>query len=117
METQGFFSRQDIGGLDDMVLKDALQKASENMKKSAEEKKKNTMLVKAKFTCDSVIPNPYSASKVAHFHAVYGTDGEDATFSKYTPSGMLSMTIDNETPASNFFEQGKSYYLTFEEAN
>ena len=106
MNTQGFFSRADIGGIDEMIFLDELKKANK--------KNKDQMTtVQAKFRCDSVIPNPYSNSRVAHFHAVYGTDGENASFSKATPSGMLSMTIDNETLASTFFEQGKDYYLTF----
>lgn len=70
--------------------------------------------VKAKFTCSDVQENPNS--KTANLHAVYSTEGENADFAKATPAGNLSITIDNETPASGFFEQGKDYYLTFEEA-
>lgn len=70
--------------------------------------------VKAKFTCSYVQENPNS--KVAHLHAVYSTEGENADFAKATPGGNLTITIDNETTASGFFQQGKDYYLTFEEA-
>lgn len=70
--------------------------------------------VKAKFTCSSVIPNAYGNSTTAHFHAVYGTEGENADYSKATPCGNLSLVIDSDVPASKFFEQNKDYYLTFE---
>ncbi|MDD4972478.1 MAG: hypothetical protein PHT07_23860 [Paludibacter sp.] len=74
--------------------------------------------VKAKFRCNAVIPNSWNngVSTTAHLNAVYGTEGENADYSKATPSGNLSLVIDNEVPASKFFEQGKEYYLTFEEA-
>lgn len=76
------------------------------------------MSVKAKFTCNSIIPsNAYwGDSKVLTFHAVYGQEGENADYSKATPSGNLSMVIDSGTKAADYFEQGKSYYLTFDEA-
>jgi hypothetical protein len=71
-------------------------------------------MVKAKFTCSWVQDN--GSSKTAHFHAVYSTDGENADFAKATPGGNLSINIDSGVPASNFFEQGKNYYLNFEPA-
>ena len=69
--------------------------------------------VKAKFTCNSIIDVGYALT--ASFHAVYGTEGENADYSKATPNGQLNITIDKETKASEFFERGKDYYLTFEE--
>lgn len=72
------------------------------------------MKVKAKFRCSGIIPNTYGNSTTAHFHAVYGTEGENADYSKATPCGNLSMVIDSEVPASTFFELGNDYYLTFE---
>jgi len=71
------------------------------------------MSVRAKFTCNSVIPNGYGNSTTAHFHAVYGTSIENADFAKATPCGNLSICIDNDVPAATFFEQGKNYYLDF----
>jgi hypothetical protein len=74
------------------------------------------MQVKAKFRCNAVIPNSWgNGSTTAHFNAVYGTEGENADYSKATPCGNLSIVIDSEVPASKFFEQGKDYYLTFNE--
>lgn len=72
------------------------------------------MQVKAKFNCHYVQEG--TGSKIAHLSAVYGTEGENADFAKATPGGNLNMTIDNGTPASEFFEQGGTYYLTFEKA-
>lgn len=70
------------------------------------------MKVRAKFTCSWVEELP--GGKKAHLYAVYSNDGENADFAKATPGGNLSIQIDNETPAVDFFEQGKDYYLTFE---
>jgi hypothetical protein len=71
------------------------------------------MKVRAKFACSSVIPNSWGTGTTVHLHAVYGTNGENADYSKATPCGNLSLVIDSEVPASNFFEQGKEYYLDF----
>lgn len=72
------------------------------------------MVIKAKFRCNSVTDNGYN--KQAKLSAVYGTEGENADYSKATPSGQLEISIDKETKASDFFEPSKDYYLTFEEA-
>lgn len=76
------------------------------------------MNVKAKFRCNQVIDsnngNGYTSREVK-FGAIYGKDGENASFSKATPSGQLSMYIDKETPAYDHFQPGKDYYLTFED--
>lgn len=105
--TSNYFDTR-LGTIDDMVFLDSLRKANN--------KPPVMNTVRAKFTCSSLIPNPWGTSKVVHFHAVYGTEGENASYSKATPCGNLSMTIDNDTPAADYFEQGKSYYLTFEKA-
>jgi hypothetical protein len=69
--------------------------------------------VRAKFKCSAVIPNPWGDGTTAHFHAVYGTEGENADFTKATPCGNLSMIISSDVPASTFFQQGSEYYLDF----
>lgn len=71
-------------------------------------------MVKAKFRCMSVTDFGYN--KQAKFSAVYSTTGENADFAKATPSGDLSINIDSGVPASNYFQPGKEYYLTFEVA-
>jgi len=77
------------------------------------------MQVKAKFHCNSINDVDYGhghGNRTVKFHAVYDQNGENATFSKSTPSGELSMLIDKSTPAYDHFQPGKSYYLTIEEA-
>ncbi len=77
------------------------------------------MTVKAKFRCVSIIDEAYSTDysiRQVKFNAVYGKEGENADFSKATPSGELKMQIDKSTPAYDYFAPGKDYYLTFEEA-
>lgn len=72
------------------------------------------MRLKAKFHCNSVTDNGYGKS--ANLTAVYGSSGENADFAKATPSGTLSIGIDNDTPGANFFQPQQDYYLYFEEA-
>jgi hypothetical protein len=72
------------------------------------------MSVKAKFQCNSV--EHFEHSKCANLTAVKGNEGEDKDFTKYTPSGQLSISIDESTPAVDFFEPGEAYYLTFDKA-
>ncbi len=75
------------------------------------------MSVKAKFTCNSVIPNVLSPKAVfTYFNAVYGTEGENADYAKATPFGTITMGIDDTTPAAEFFQVGKNYIVTFEES-
>jgi hypothetical protein len=70
-------------------------------------------MVRAKFNCNSIVD--LGGQLTACFHAVYGTEGENADYSKATPWGNLNIGIDKETVASKYFERGKDYYLTFEE--
>lgn len=70
--------------------------------------------VRAKFRCDSVLA--YQLSKEAHLSAVYGKEGENADFTKYTPSGSVSILIENESKAADLFKPGKEYYLDFTES-
>jgi hypothetical protein len=76
------------------------------------------MNIKAKFTCENVVDTTVSDNysfRVVNFRAVYSKEGENASFSKATPSGALQMQIDKETAAYKAFTPGKNYYLTFEE--
>lgn len=82
------------------------------------------MSVKAKFTCTSVEPHTnkegQTEGKSIGMSAVvaYGADGnrkdENESWSKWTPSGTLQIYITNPD-AFEQFEQGKEYYLTFDE--
>ncbi len=70
--------------------------------------------VKAKFQCNSV--TEFENNKTAKFNAVCGKEGDNADFTKYTPSGALEINIVKDAAAASFFEPGKNYYLTFEAA-
>lgn len=72
------------------------------------------MTVKAKFRCQSV--TDFGGQKQANLTAVYGNTGENADFTRVTPSGDLRINIQSDAPASTFFTPGEDYYLTFEEA-
>lgn len=69
---------------------------------------------RAKFRCNSVQSfGPTQPASVA-FTAVYdSTTEENARFTKHTPSGTLTMTVDN--PAVTF-EPGSFYYLDITKA-
>lgn len=70
--------------------------------------------IRAKFRCNSVQNNGPTQPAVIAFTAVYDADTEEnARFTKHTPSGALSMTVDN--PAA-VFEPGQHYYLDFTKA-
>lgn len=73
-----------------------------------------SLKIKAKFQCVSV--TDYGSTKEAKFSAVYSSTGENADFAKATPSGSLSIMVDKDTLAADFYQPKKSYYLTFEEA-
>lgn len=70
------------------------------------------MLVKAKFKCHSV--TDFGHNKQVTLAPVTSGSEESKSFSHYTPSGNLQMTIDKSTSAVDFFEPQKEYYLTFE---
>lgn len=76
--------------------------------------------VRAKFVCNAKIPT--GGQTTVFFHAVYSNkDGtrneENKAFSDATPSGSVSISIVNDKPALQAFEQGKSYYLDFTPAD
>jgi hypothetical protein len=75
-------------------------------------------MVRAKFRCDRAEKQPISDGHQVHvsFNAVYGDDGSaNASWSRWTPSGQLSMTISNPGLVDHFVV-GKEYYLDITEA-
>ena len=69
----------------------------------------------AKFSCDSI--TDYGYSKEVKLNVVYAPDGvneEDRNFTKATPSGTITMRIDNPEAAIQF-KPGKYYYVRFAE--
>lgn len=74
------------------------------------------MSTRAKFRCNSV--NDFGGgSKEVSLSVVYDPkgNGENANFTKATPSGDMKMRIDNPVAAVQF-EPGKSYYVDISEA-
>lgn len=71
------------------------------------------MTTRAKFRCNSV-EDFGSDSKKVRLHVVYDPhgNGENASFTKASPSGTIEMQIDNPA-ASVQFEPGKFYYVDF----
>ena len=72
-------------------------------------------MVRGKFTLLSIKEvkfSPQSQSVFEYtFQATYdSTVPEDRSYSKYTPSGTLTMFVDNP-PAQEQFKLGESYYL------
>lgn len=74
------------------------------------------MSVIGKFQCVLVEDQPSCSNKQVTLTAVVSGSEENKSFSKYTPSGIVQMAVSYDTPASDFFVQGESYYLTFDKA-
>jgi hypothetical protein len=71
------------------------------------------MNVKAKFRCNSVQDFGPGRPTSVEFMAMYdASTPENERFTKATPSGSLTMTVDNPDVV---FRPGRNYYLTFEE--
>lgn len=77
-----------------------------------------TQAVVAKMQCQTLETHEfqYGSNKKVTLGAVFGKDGENAAFTKATPSGGCWMNIDSAAPAAEFFKPGKKYYVTFTEA-
>jgi hypothetical protein len=73
------------------------------------------MQVKAKFSCNSILN--FQHGKTAKLNAIYGKEGENADFTKATPNGSIEISISEETPAVDYFQPGKNYYVYFEEVS
>ena len=69
--------------------------------------------VRAKFvaTSDAWI----EGERTVQLDAVTNDSEENKSWSEYTPSGSLSMTISNPS-AQDFFELGQEYFLDFTKA-
>lgn len=73
--------------------------------------------VRAKMKCHGVSAPAHGQITVS-FGAVYSPDPnhENNMWSKYTPSGSLSMAIAEDKPAAKMFDAGKEYYIDISEA-
>ena len=78
---------------------------------------KEERMVRGKFTLQAVTKHHWSpTAQTFVFRAIYDTTTEEnRRFSQATPTGELTMTVDNP-PAQEFFELGKTYYLDFSKA-
>lgn len=78
------------------------------------------MTVRAKFRCTFEThkkwgPESEHVTRSYEFQAMYDPDApEDQRYAKATPSGNLTIAVDNPAVA---FEPGKSYYLDFTPAD
>ena len=70
------------------------------------------MQVKAKFVVEQVTKHA-SGFHTVECHATNKKDGDNTDWSKWTPTGKLTMTITNE-PAVDVFKAGKCVWLTIE---
>lgn len=72
------------------------------------------MSILAKFTCNEV---KHSVGlEAVNLTPVIGGSDENKSFSKWTPSGNLTMGITNPD-VFGFFIPGKAYYITIQEAS
>lgn len=70
--------------------------------------------VRAKFQVDSIEVS--GENKVVKMSACTTTDGDGKDFTPYTPYGELTIGINGDVPAANFFEKDKVYHMDFSEA-
>ena len=73
------------------------------------------MSVRAKVRITSI--EKFVGQSVMKATPVTGSAGDNADYSKYTPSGAISLNISDETKAATFFEVGKEYYVDFTPAD
>lgn len=71
------------------------------------------MTIRAKMNCFSVLKT--SGQEVVKLTAVTANSEENKTYSKFTPSASVEMTITNPD-ALGFFEAGKEYTIDFNPA-
>ena len=71
-------------------------------------------IVRAKMVCSSI--TQWVGTRGIELVAVVSGSEENKSFSKYTPSGSLKLSIDKATDAYNAFEVGKEYYIDFTKA-
>jgi hypothetical protein len=70
--------------------------------------------IRGKFSCTSVIEGPYGNQ--VSFWALYSNTPEDNSYAQATPSGQITMMVNNPA-AKDFFTVGESYYLDFKKVN
>ena len=66
--------------------------------------------VRGKFSCTKTHKGEYGTE--VSFWALYSNNPEDNSYAKATPSGHITMLVNNPQ-AEAFFKQGEKYYLDF----
>jgi hypothetical protein len=69
--------------------------------------------VRGKFSCTKNIETPYGNE--VSFWALYSNSPEDNSYAAATPSGQISMVVNNPD-AKDFFVPGQAYFLDFKKA-
>ena len=69
--------------------------------------------VRAKFACTIIDDQPENEITNVTFNAVMDDSDDNKSFSKWTPSGSISMSISHGTQAHTAFELNKEYYVDF----
>lgn len=70
------------------------------------------MNVRAKMHCYEKTATDDEGGATVKLRPVYSDSEENKTWSKYTPSGDVTMSITNP-PAAAAFEVGRDYYVDF----
>ena len=73
------------------------------------------MTVRAKFTLSAITHNAGGGKTYKFFPVHDNSTPENARFTKYTPSGELTMLVDNPAVEGSFV-LGKEYYVDFSPA-
>ena len=73
-------------------------------------------MVRAKFKVQKIAKQSWGGSEISMWPEYDSAIPEDQRYAKATPSGSLTMSVDNP-PAEEFFELGKTYYLDFSKAD
>lgn len=69
--------------------------------------------VRGKFTCTKATKTPYGTE--ISMWALYSENKEDNSYAQATPSGQLTMIVNNPS-AEEFFVPGGKYFLDFTKA-
>lgn len=79
-------------------------------------KNRGNIPVLAKFQVVSVQRNDEYENTNVELQPVIDGSEENKSFSKYTPAGQISLVVSDETDASDYFEEGKEYFVKFTKA-
>lgn len=72
------------------------------------------MSVRAKFQVSKVTSYPYGGKEITLQPQYDDTIAEDRRYAKATPSGSITMLVDNP-PAADYLGVGKYFYVDFTE--